>query len=422
MEQRPDAPAYKPTVNIEQAPRMAVPFLYVLSAYGFLVAAAIFVIRESHWLAFGIWGNPMVILTVHLLTVGFLSMTAMGVLSQWIPVVFDVDALSLKRATIVFLGYLLGILGFVVSLSAQRWSLLAASASLLALVIIVWSGLVIRQLNSSAKPRDSVYLGIVAAVIGFNLVWIFGVFMALSFLGWWPEFAVLPVHIATALVGWLGLLVLSIQQKLNPMFSMSRAEGIRLGLPIYPAMAGVLAAWLSLAVGQIALRIGAGLWVLAAIISVVQSIRVIRQGKAKAFDPVFLGVGAAWMLLTAGAVMAAWLNPLAVLLAFWGLFTLIFSYQSRIFPFIVAVAVARRLPGPIYKAFFMAQAMHAKKQPLAVGLLGIVGALFMMVGRIQHQPFWMAMSGGVALLMVLSQITNLTMAMVQGRKKAPQRP
>lgn len=50
----------------------------------------------AKWVADGVYGDFKVVLIVHFFTLGFLSMTAMGVLNQWVPVVF---APSLRDAS-----------------------------------------------------------------------------------------------------------------------------------------------------------------------------------------------------------------------------------------------------------------------------------------------------------------------------------
>lgn len=420
MDQPPmNGERYKPSVNIAQAPRILAPLLYLSTAYGFLVAAAVMLIEYAKLVSDGAYGDFNVIMMVHFFTLGFLSMTAMGVLNQWVPVVFDVPSVEIRRVSLNFALYLLGVLGFALGLAMQQLTLLAVSGALLALAILLWSGGVGHQLARSVKPRDAAYWGLQGAIIGFNAVWILGVFMVLSFFGWWPEYQVLRVHIATAIVGWMGLLVLTVQQKLNPMFSMSKAEGVRFGVPLYLAAGGVLMSWVSLLTSTAWLRLGAIVWTAAVLVAVAQSFRVVRQGKFKTFDRVFVGVAAAWVLLLAAAVFSFWLSPLAVILAFWGLMTLIMSYQARIAPFIVAVAVARRLPGPIFKAFFMAQAMHAKHLPVGTGILGIVGAALAVMGRVTMCPDLEVASGAVVLLLVAWHLGGIVVAMAQGRRQAP---
>ena len=413
------AERYKPSINIAQAPRIMVPLLYLGTAYVFLAAVCWMLFRYRVPFAEGAYGGPGVIMTVHLFTLGFLSMTALGILNQWIPVVFDVPSLASRRVVWNFVIYLAGILGFALGFAHQWWPLVAVSGSLLAIAILLWSAGVLSQLARSAKPKDAVYWGVVAAVLGFNAVWILGLFMAASFLGWWPEYQILRVHIATALGAWMGILVLTVQQKLNPMFSMSRAEGIRFAVPPLLVDGGVAVAWTSLFIGAGGLHVGAALWFIGIAMSIVQGIAVLRQGKAKQFDRVFIGVGSAWVLFLGAGILSLGSSPLAVVLAFWGFLTLILSYQGRILPFIVAVAVAKRLPGPVYKAFLMAQAMHPKNLPVAVGIGGLAGATLMVWGREAAEPLMIAVSAGIALLLVLLELGGIAMAMQTGRKQGP---
>ncbi len=410
------AGGYRPTINIGQAPHLAVPSVYLGTAYGFLVGASVLLIIYARWVATAAYGRQPVILMVHLFTVGFLSMTAMGVLHQWVPVVFDVPAASTRRALSHFALYTVSAIGFAFGLAASNWEAAAIGGGGLALAIILWSAETWSQLARSVKPHDAVFHGTRGAVIAFNAVWGLGLYMAFSFLGWWPEGGVLPVHIATAVVGWMGLLVLTIQQKLNPMFSMSKAEGIRPGIPIYVAGWGVILAWASLFTSPWAFRSGAVLWVVAAIISISQTVQVVRRGKTR--DRVFVGVASGWLLLLAASVLSVGFDPLAVVIAFWGLLTLIFSYQSRVVPFLGAVAVAKRLPGPVFKAFSMAQAMQLKNQPVIVGGLGLTGAVLSVLARLLSTPSLDAGAGVVAIGLVGWHVLAIAWGMRRARNQA----
>ena len=413
------AERYQPSINIGQAPAITAPLLYLGTAYLFLLVAAWMLFQHRVEVAEGHYGVPGVILMVHIFTLGFLSMTAFGILNQWIPVVFDVPAWSLRRVVWHYGLFLLGIVGFAVGFKYQWWFLVASGGSVLALAILWWSQGVMSQLRRSTKPRDPVYWGIFTAVLGFNGVWLLGLFMAASFLGWWPEYQVLRVHIATALGAWMGILVLTVQQKLNPMFSMSRAEGVRFAWPMVVVGAGIVFAWVALFTDARLFSLGGVLWSVGAVMAILQGRAVLRQGRAKSFDRVFVGVGAAWILLLGAAVMSVMVSPLAIILAFWGFYTLILSYQGRILPFIVAVAVAKRLPGPVYKAFFMAQAMHPKNLPVMVGIGGLAGAFLMILGRLVHQAGWIGGSAGIAVALVVLHLGSLWLAIREGRKKGP---
>lgn len=414
--------AYKPSINVAQAPPPGVPLLYVAAAYGFLVAAAVLAIVNAPWLARGDYGSPRVVLVVHLVTLGFLSMTAMGFLQQWVPVVLDVPALLMRRAAWGFAWYAVAVVGFAWGIANQQGMVLAASGLVLAAAIVWWSAGVLNQLAHSTKPRDAVYRGVQAAVLGFNATWMLGLFLALSLAAGRSGGPVLRVHIATALVGWLGLLVLTVQLKLTPMFAMSKptpAESRHLGLPVGLAGIGVLLGWVSLGPSPMFLSMGAGFWTAAVLLSIIQSVKVVRRGHAPRFDRVFVGVAAAWGLLLAAAATSLWLDPLAVMLAFWGLITLVVSYQARIVPFIVAVSVAKRVAGPPFKAFYLAQALQARNQPVVTGSLGWVGAALAVLGRELVSPGCEVASGCALLLLVGSQVGGVATALARGRTGVP---
>lgn len=414
----PSPRSYKPSINITQAPGLHAAAPYIVSGYLFLALAFLLVIADTSPFARGSWGAPGVLAAVHCLTLGFLSMTAMGILTQWVPVVFDVPALPTKRVRVQFAAYLIGVVGFVASFGAANRVGVALSGAWLAGAILVFSQGILAQLRRTAKSHDVLYRGVQGAMFGFNAVWLLGLFMALALMGWWPEFQVLRAHIATAVVLWMGLAILTVQQKLNPMFAMSKADGVRPGWPIGLAITGVVLAWLSLLGPSVAFRIGAVAWFSAGVVSLVQFLTTIKQGKAERLDTVFYGVMGAWLLLIAGAALAIFESPLAVIMAFWGMLTLVFSYQLRIVPFMLAVQISKRLPGPVHKAFFMAQAMQSRVGPVAIASIGVVGALLMVVGRITVQPVVTEASAGLGLVMIAGELAALLGAMIKGRGKA----
>ncbi|SMC03472.1 hypothetical protein SAMN00768000_1104 [Sulfobacillus thermosulfidooxidans DSM 9293] len=405
---------YKPSINIAQAPRITAPLLYMGTGYGFFILAAIGVIVLGRPIALGRAGDPHVIMAIHFFTLGFLSMTAQGILTQWIPVVFDVPPLSFRRTVFHFLVYLTGVIVFAWGLMFDDWRVLALSGGILAVAIVLWSMALWGQMTRSEKVQVSVYRGIQGAILGFNATWVLGLFMALSFLGWWPEYQVLRVHIATALGSWLGLLVLSVQLKLNPMFSMSKSERTRSVIPIVLGGVGTLMVWASLLTSSLVMRFGAVVWMGAVLGSIAQLVRTVRRGKA--FDWVFVGVGTAWVLLLVSSVLEIWLNPLAVIMAFWGFLILIFSYQSRIIPFMVALVVSNKLPGPAFKAFFLAQMMYSPRQPIVVAVLGVTGALLSLIGWDGHYSAMVSASGVVALGLLATQVINIVVAIGHASK------
>ncbi|MHB1953098.1 MAG: hypothetical protein ACYCOU_05070 [Sulfobacillus sp.] len=407
---------YKPTINIGQAPHMVVPMLYIGSAYLFLLLAAIVLFTHAADVALSDFSLPIVITMVHLFTLGFLSMTAMGVLSQWVPVVFDVDPVGRRRGVVQYMVYALGFMLFAWGFSHELWVLVAIGGAFLALAIVLWSNNVLGQLKRSKKSRDAMFYGIVGAVLGFNITWLLGLSMAFSFVGWWPFLDILRIHVATALTAWIGLLLLSVQLKLNPMFSMSKLDRVRPAIPMILTVLGLLAAWGS-AVEPLLFRLSGVLWAAAVAVSIVQSGLVIGRGKSPRLDSVFLGVMASWLLLLGAAFFAVVPSPLAVVLALWGTMGLILSYQARIIPFMLALAVAKRLPGPPAKAFFIAQTMHSRIQPVLIAGLMLLGGAVSVWGISRRSSLAIEGAAFIVLLVVLSQFVNLGISVNRGRRQ-----
>ncbi len=411
--------AYKPSINVAQAPPMGAPLLYVAAAYGFLAAAAVLAVVNAPWLARGDYASPRVVVVVHLVTLGFLSMTAMGLLQQWVPVVLDVPAVSIRRAAWGFAGYALAVVGFAWGIAHQQGMVLGISGILLAAAIVWWSAGVLTQLVRSTKPRDAVHWGIGAAVLGFNATWMLGLWLGLALAAGRPGGPVLRVHIATALVGWLGILVFTVQLKLVPMFAMAKltaADSRRLGMALGLAGAGVLIAWVSMGAPRTVESMGAALWTAAVILAIIQLARVVRRGKTPRFDRVFVGVAAGWGLLLAAAAASLWLDPLAVVLALWGLIVLIFSYQARIVPFIVAGSAAKRQAGPPFNAFYLARAMQAESQPVVAAVLGWAGAVLAVWGQVRGSPGCDVASGLTLLGLLGWQVAGVGAALWRGRR------
>lgn len=84
--------------------------------------------------------------------------------------------------------------------------------------------------------------------------------------------------------------MLSVHQHRNPIFSMFRAEGVNPGIPLYLPEGEVLLTWVSPRPSAFLVRLSARLRVVSGWVSVRQAGRVVRQGKSKPFDRIFIGL------------------------------------------------------------------------------------------------------------------------------------
>lgn len=416
------AAQYKPSIHIERAPRPLLPGLFMLTGWGFLAAVAILLPSRAAAIASGHFGQASVVALVHLWTLGFLTMTMTGVLYQWVPVVFNVPSSPTRWGLIHYGLYVVGVLALVFGMNGHVAPLLAWGGGLVSITILGFSTHILSRVRQSARHWDAVTVGLVGALVSLNGVWLMGLAMALAWAGWWPMPAVLELHLLTAIVGWVAFLVMAVQLKLFPMFAMGRVDAIYPGIPLTMVGIGLGIAWSASWMGSSALAVAGIVWLVAGIITITQGIMVVHRSQAARTDVVLYAVGIGWVMWLGAATMVVFDAKLAVVWSLWGAMTFIVSYQSRIIPFIVSLAIARKLPGPVMKAFFMAQAMGARKFPLVVAGLSAIGLASMIFGLDTHSV--LAIDGAATALMVLvgTHVLQIVGALWVGYRRARNQP
>ena len=250
----------------EQAPPLALPLRFFLTAPLFLFAAGLLVALAPAALA-ARW-MPQALALTHAVTLGFLAMTMLGALAQMLPVVAGSPMpaprlvawashapLTLGSIALVtgFLGggrlafglaaVLLGT-GFAVFLAAAAASLVRAAAG---------------------ATVNGIRLATAALAIAVPL----GIALALPRAGGWasPDVdATLAAHVAFGLVGWVLLLVIGVAYQVVPMFQITPPYPPRLVRWLAPGLFGLLllyaaAPWLPAVVGRAA-EAGIGVGVL----------------------------------------------------------------------------------------------------------------------------------------------------------------
>lgn len=207
----------------EQAPPFTLPLRFFLTAPLFLLTAGMLIALAPDALA-SRW-TPQALALTHALTLGFLAMTMMGALMQMLPVVagstlpmprfvawfshvpltlgtFALIASFLTAAPFAFImGFVLLGIGFTVFLAATAISLARAVASI-------------------------TVSGIRFAVACLGLTVMLGLALALLQVrpdSWSPATieAAIAAHAAFGLLGWVGLLVISVAYQVVPMFQIT---------------------------------------------------------------------------------------------------------------------------------------------------------------------------------------------------------
>jgi len=419
MADRPDIGniSYKPSVNIAQAPKTVGPMLFFVTGWVSLAWEAGLLAALRGDVARGAWGSPAVIGLVHGFTLGFLTMTMIGVLTQWVPVVFDVPPIPLSRIYWVWAVYTTGVILFVTGFLWPFPIALALGGILVATAITVMTVFVGGQLRRSKRPGDSMRGALAVSLASLNLAWILGLGMALAWVGWWPWPHFLTWHLVTVLVGWVGLTLLAVQMKLVPMFAMGKMDRVYPAVPVVLAVLGIGVGWTWPWTGTVGREWSAILWGASGLTAVIQVLWVVRTGKSPSRDPVFWGVFVGWLEWLLAAYWVTDHPVWSVFLMLWGAFTFIAAYQSRILPFIVALAIARKLPGPPAKAFFMAQSLNPRRSLSILAGASLLGALAILDGLRYHRAEGFFIAAGVLGMMLIAHIGQLALGIRRGRRE-----
>ncbi|MCE5181409.1 MAG: hypothetical protein LLG15_06375 [Betaproteobacteria bacterium] len=241
-----------PGLSFAQAPPIMVPFRFFLSAPLFALLVALLALwfgpslLESRW-------QPSVLALTHLMTLGFLSMVMVGAMLQMLPVIAGspvAHPVGVARAVHLLLvsGVLFLAAGFLL---ASPWLMLLAmvllGGGLLVFVIAVGFSL------ARAASGNPTVVGMRFALVSLTVTAILGLVLASNFgWKWWliSWIQVTNLHLTWGLLGWVGLLVISVSYQVVPMFQLT---------PAYPKL---LMRWLPRAL-FVLLLLGSIPWLLA---------------------------------------------------------------------------------------------------------------------------------------------------------------
>ncbi len=328
-----------------------VPFRFFLAAAVFHVAAWAVLAWGADQLA-GFTGGPgPVLAALHLTTLGVLAMTAMGASYQLLPVVTRRPMARIRPATASFWLMLPGtaVLSWGMALADTR--AMEAGGWLAAAGLVLFAALTLRNLaRAGSVPVVAAHgwaaLGALAVLVGLGLALIRD--FSAGFLADHGRLA--ELHMAVAVFGFMGLLVLGFSLVLVPMFALART------LPPGPGWAQLALGAGALATFALAVLVDAARWLWwpalaaglgAAVLHVLLMRRAERGGMRRRLGLPFLLIrsGRASLLaalLLAGAARAGLPLPGApaligfLLVAGWLLGTLTGVLQ-RILPFLASM-------------------------------------------------------------------------------------
>ncbi|MEJ1358609.1 MAG: permease [Candidatus Sedimenticola sp. (ex Thyasira tokunagai)] len=231
----------KSSLILSQTPALKVPLRFFLTAPLFGVAVAVAMLWQGASIFTTRWSSGLLAIN-HLLVLGYIGMVMQGALLQIVSVVLGerpphVDRLSMLMHLFLTAGTLLLAAGFLMgSATAMQFAIL-----LLALSFLLFFGSIVSVLPAGAARHD-VKVGVALALGCLVVTLISGVWLAMGY-GWneiAPARQLTDLHLAWGLLGWIGVLVVTVAYEVVPMFQVTPAYPKRisrwLGLTIFVSL------------------------------------------------------------------------------------------------------------------------------------------------------------------------------------------
>ena len=221
------------------------PATHFAGALCFLVAAALHLPFVVSAIAAGEFLQPRVAAVVHLITLGWLTLSIMGALCQLFPVVLGVTLYSVRLAVVTLALFIPGLALFVRALSAGHLALAPVGAALFATALLLFLYNATRTLFRN-RNRDLTWWTLLAAFSFLLATIAFGGALAINLRTGAliaDRIQALAVHVHVAVAGWVALVVMAVGRRLLPMFLLSHGSGerwLRVAIGFTIAGAGVL--------------------------------------------------------------------------------------------------------------------------------------------------------------------------------------
>lgn len=332
----------------------AVVFQFFASAVGFYTLAWIALFFAAPALADSAGGLGWPLAALHLITLGVLTMTAIGASLQLLPVASRQPVAAVRWPYNLVWGLLnAGVLVLTLGMAQGRPNLLMAGAVGVAMALLAYSVLLIRNLIG-ARGMGLVVGHTWGAVAALAIMLASGLALSALYQGFVgiDRTSAILLHVSFAGYGFMGLLVMGFSYILVPMFALADNPNPRWSyLALLLALLALLGL-LALAMAMLPERffvLFIGLGASAFLLHVALMLHTLQRGMRRALGPSFVLVRLGWLALAAsfgvalarefGALAANGAALLGVLLV-GGLLTLLLGILARIVPFLAAMHAA----------------------------------------------------------------------------------
>ena len=317
---------------------MSLPFrcfgaaaLFQLAAWGLLLAFS------EDIPSFG-GGLGPIFASLHLVTLGVLSMSAIGATLQLLPVATRQPVRALWAVKLLWWLLVPGIVVFAAGAATYRPHLLGTGAMAVLLAFSIYAALLARNLAGARGMRVVVTHGwaalaclVALAATGIALVARYEHGIALDHVGF------RTAHLVFATYGFMGLLAVGLSSFLLPMLALAPPPPPRVSYAVLGvALTGIVFAVLGFNTS------GASLGLAAAIAHVASMERSLRARLRSPLGPAFLLIRVSWACLVASLALAALGFPggtpvFGIVLVIGWLLTFLLGVLQRIMPFLASV-------------------------------------------------------------------------------------
>lgn len=215
-------------ITPEQAPPLGVPFLFFFVGMVHLPIAAFVALAFRETLLVSNWVPEMLGFT-HFATLGFLASIMMGALYQMIPVVAGRPVPMVRSGYLVMILHVLGTGHLIAGLSRWNSTLMALGICIELGAMVVFILPVLYALFRAPTQHASVN-GMRMAVLALLVTVGLGVVLGLAHLGI-PYSGTRPnwlkAHMTFGVLGWVGMLIMSVSWQVIPMFYLTPAYSAR---------------------------------------------------------------------------------------------------------------------------------------------------------------------------------------------------
>jgi len=211
------------SLSLDQAPPISIPFRFFLTAPLFAIAAGLELLIFGGEMFISRW-LPLTLGLTHLVTLGMLAMVMCGAMLQMLPVMVGSPVPRVVLVgTLTHVLLSVGTILLVISFATGSMNAMLVALSSLGIGFAVFIVAVGTALWRLVKPGATIN-GMKLAVIALAVTVVVGIVSALGYSGVANIknlSLVTDIHLGWGILGWVGLLLLSVSFQLVPMFQVT---------------------------------------------------------------------------------------------------------------------------------------------------------------------------------------------------------